>query len=182
MDGSTCSWTCKTKGTAVLDSYKFDSCRATQFKQQRMSTGHLTRNTFEIFLVWPLLPTHWVCRRLLLRLIILSHKHKHTLGWGPLDGRSARRRGLYMYNKQYSQLTDTQARGWIQTNDTSNPKLEKKTGNTSQAVSKIYRIEEDWMFGSCVTESISSKPLPRPSLPTHLTPQADPHLHKLHAT
>jgi len=30
-----------------------------------------------------------------------------------------------MYNTQYSQVTDTHALGWIRTNDTINPKLEK---------------------------------------------------------
>jgi hypothetical protein len=47
------------------------------------------------FLFWPLLPTHYGCRAILLHLVItLTDTHK--LGRAPLDDRSAHRKDLYL--------------------------------------------------------------------------------------
>jgi hypothetical protein len=46
--------------------------------------------------IWPLLPIHCRCRRLLLQLITLNDTHTHTLGRTPLDEGPARRRDLYL--------------------------------------------------------------------------------------
>lgn len=59
------------------------------------------------------LPTHCRCRVLLFHPTVLNDAH--TLGMNPLDERSAPRRGLYLYNSQHSQDTDTHAPTGIRT-------------------------------------------------------------------
>jgi len=64
-------------------------------------------------LFWRFLPTDYMCRGLLLRLITLNDTY--TLGGFPLDEGSALRVDLYLYNIQVSQDTDIHASGVIRT-------------------------------------------------------------------
>jgi len=57
--------------------------------------------------VCPLLPNHCRCKALLLRLIALNDTHTHTFLRTTLCEESARRRDLYLYNTQYSEVTNT---------------------------------------------------------------------------